>query len=165
MDTKKLIQAIKMLVESEVKRKFAEEKKFLKESIIKELKQQPIKQSTKLMEKDPLDVEHLFETKKPQTQKKLFNNSSPISSILNETYQSGEWRDINSGRSFTSDMAQSFGSMKGMGMMEESVVQDSEGRAIPMETLAKTDAGASVVDALTKDYSALMQAMNNKKKR
>ena len=165
MDTKKLIQAIKMLVESEVKRKFAEEKKFLKESIIKELKQQPIKQYTKLMEKDPLDVEHLFETKKPQTQKKLFNNSSPISSILNETYQSGEWRDINSGRSFTSDMAQSFGSMKGMGMMEESVVQDSEGRAIPMETLAKTDAGAAVVDALTKDYSALMQVMNNKKKR
>jgi len=165
MDTKKLIQAIKMLVESEVKRKFAEEKKFLKESIIKELKQQPIKQSTKLMEKDPLDVDHLFETKKPQTQKKLFNNNSPISSILNETYQSGEWRDINSGRSFTSDMAQSFGSMKGMGMMEESLVQDSEGRAIPMETLAKTDAGAAVVDALTKDYSALMQAMNNKKKR
>jgi len=165
MDTKKLIQAIKMLVESEVKRKFAEEKKFLKESIIKELKQQPIKQSTKPMEKDPLDVDHLFETKKPQTQKKLFSNSSPISSILNETYQSGEWRDINSGRSFTSDMAQSFGSMKGMGMMEESVVQDSEGRAIPMETLAKTDAGAAVVDALTKDYSALMQAMNNKKKR
>lgn len=165
MDTKKLIQAIKMLVESEVKRKFAEEKKFLKESIIKELKQQPIKQSTKLMEKDPLDVDHLFEVKKPQTQKKLFNNSSPISSILNETYQSGEWRDINSGRSFTSDMAQSFGSMKGMRMMEESVVQDSEGRAIPMETLAKTDAGAAVVDALTKDYSALMQAMNNKKKR
>ena len=40
MDTKKLIQAIKMLVESEVKRKFAEEKKFLRESIIKELKQQ-----------------------------------------------------------------------------------------------------------------------------
>ena len=154
-----------MLVESEVKRKFAEEKKFLKESIIKELKQQPIKQSTKLMEKDPLDVDHLFESKKPQTQKKLFNNNSPISSILNETYQSGEWRDINSGRSFTSDMAQSFGSMKGMGMMEESVVQDSEGRAIPMETLAKTDAGAAVVDALTKDYSALMQAMNNKKKR
>ena len=165
MDTKKLIQAIKMLVESEVKRKFAEEKKFLKESIIKELKQQPIKQSTKLMEKDPLDVDHLFETKKPQTQKKLFNNNSPISSILNETYQSGEWRDISGGRSFTSDMAHSFGSMTGMGMMEESVVQDSEGRVIPIETLAKTDAGAAVVDALTKDYSALMQVMNNKKKR
>lgn len=165
MDTKKLIQAIKMLVESEVKRKFAEEKKFLRESIIKELKQQPIKQSTKLMEKDPLDVDHLFETKKPQTQKKLFNNSSPISSILNETYQSGEWRDINGGSSFTSDMAQSFGSMKKMGTMEQSVVEDSDGRAIPIEALAQTEAGAAVVDALTKDYSALMQAMNNKKKR
>lgn len=165
MDTKKLIQAIKMLVESEVKRKFAEEKKFLRESIIKELKQQPVKQSTKLMEKDPLDVDHLFETKKPQTQKKLFNNSSPISSILNETYQSGEWRDINGGSSFTSDMAQSFGSMKKMGTTEQSVVEDSDGRAIPIEALAQTEAGAAVVDALTKDYSALMQAMNNKKKR
>jgi len=34
-----------------------------------------------------------------------------------------------------------------------------------MDTLAQTEAGAAVVDALTKDYSALMQAMNNKKKR
>lgn len=165
MDTKKLIQAIKMLVESEVKKRFAEEKKILKQSIIKELKQQPIRQTTPLVEKDPLDVDHLFETKKPQTQKKLFNNNSPISSILNETYQSGEWRDIGGGRSFTSDMAQSFGSMKKMGSMEESVVQDSEGRAVSMDTLAQTEAGAAVVDALTKDYSALMQAMNNKKKR
>jgi hypothetical protein len=49
--------------------------------------------------------------------------------------------------------------------MEESVVQDSEGRAVSMDTLAQTEAGAAVVDALTKDYSALMQVMNNKKKR
>ena len=47
MDTKKLIQAIKMLVESEVKRKFAEEKKFLKKSNIKEQKKQTKKQKKK----------------------------------------------------------------------------------------------------------------------
>jgi len=161
MDTKKLIQAIKMLVESEVKKRFAEEKKILKQSIIKELKQQPIKQTTPLVEKDPLDVDHLFETKKPQTQKKLFNNDSPISSILNETYQSGEWRDIG-GRSFTSDMAQSF---TGGSMMNQSNIQDSEGRAVSMDTLAQTEAGVAVLGALTRDYSALMQVMNNKKKR
>ena len=162
MDTKKLIQAIKILVESEVKKRFAEEKKILKQSIIKELKQQPIRQTTPLVEKDPLDVDHLFETKKPQTQKKLFNNDSPISSILNETYQSGEWRDIGGGRTFTSDMAQSF---TGGSMMNQSNIQDSEGRAVSMDTLAQTEAGVAVLGALTRDYSALMQVMNNKKKR
>lgn len=153
-----------MLVESEVKRKFAEEKKFLKESIIKELKQQPIKQSTKLTEKDPLDVDHLFEVKKPQTQKKLFNNSSPISSILNETYQSGEWRDINGGHSFTSDMAQGFGSMNNTMNTANSVVQDVDGNTISMDRLSQTPHGEAVVNALTKDYSQLMQAINNKKR-
>jgi len=71
MDTKKLIQAIKILVESEVKKRFAEEKKILKQSIIKELKQQPIRQTTPLVEKDPLDVDHLFETKKTTNTKKV----------------------------------------------------------------------------------------------
>ena len=43
------------------------------------------------------------------------------------------------------------------------VVTDHEGRRIDMQQLAQTEAGAAVVDALTKDYSALMKAIDNKK--
>ena len=59
-------------------------------------------------------------------------------------------------------MAQSFA---GGGMMNQSTIQDSEGRSISMDALAQTEAGASVVNALTRDYSQLMKVMNNKSKR
>lgn len=43
------------------------------------------------------------------------------------------------------------------------VVTDHDGRRIDMQQLAQTEAGAAVVDALTKDYSALMKAIDSKK--
>lgn len=43
------------------------------------------------------------------------------------------------------------------------VVTDHDGRRIDMKELAQTEAGAAVVDALTKDYSALMKAIDKKK--
>jgi len=43
------------------------------------------------------------------------------------------------------------------------VVTDHDGRRIDMQQLAQTEAGAAVVDALTKDYSALMKAIDKKK--
>jgi hypothetical protein len=44
-----------------------------------------------------------------------------------------------------------------------SVVTDINGQRIDMKQLAETEAGAAVVNALTKDYSALMKAMDKKK--
>jgi hypothetical protein len=161
MDTKKLLKAIKLIVENEVKKQLIVERKSMKESLLHELKQQSVKRVTNVVEKDPLDVEHIFEETK-KTQKPLFTKKSPLTEVLNETYQSGEWRNINSGGTFTSDMAQSFA---GGGMMNQSTIQDSEGRSISMDALAQTEAGASVVNAITRDYSQLMKVMNNKKKR
>lgn len=43
------------------------------------------------------------------------------------------------------------------------VITDHDGRRIDMHQLAQTEAGAAVVDALTKDYSALMKAIDSKK--
>lgn len=43
------------------------------------------------------------------------------------------------------------------------VITDHDGRRIDMQQLAQTEAGAAVVDALTKDYSALMKAIDKKK--
>ena len=164
MNTQKLIQAIKLIVESEVKKQITLERKQLKESILKELRRGTHITKTSFVEKDPLDVEHIFETKQKPTQKKLFGGNSALSSILNETYQSGEWRDINGGNSFTSDMARGFGSMNGVGNTTNNVVQDVEGNAVSLDRLSETPQGEAVVNALTKDYSQLMQAINNKKR-
>ena len=43
------------------------------------------------------------------------------------------------------------------------VMTDVNGSTVDMKQLAKTEAGAAVVDALTKDYSALMKRINDKK--
>ena len=47
----------------------------------------------KVVEKDPFDVEHVFETK--QEDKKTFTSNSTLNDMLNETAQGGEWRTIN----------------------------------------------------------------------
>jgi hypothetical protein len=43
------------------------------------------------------------------------------------------------------------------------VLQTAEGRAVPVEQLQQTEAGQAVVNALTRDYSGLMKAINAKK--
>ena len=165
MDTKKLIKAIKLIVENEVKKQLAVETKSIKESLLREFKQQSVKRVTTVVDKDPLDVEYIFKgNTNKKTQKPLFTKKSPLTEVLNETYQSGEWRNINSGGTFTSDMAQSFMG-GGNHMVDTSTVQDLDGKPVSMDTLAQTEAGASVVSALTRDYSQLMKVMNNKTKR
>jgi len=62
------------------------------------------------------------------------------------------------GRVFTSNMAQGFGSV------QSGVLESADGKSISVEQLQQTEAGAAVVDALTKDYSALMKAIDAKKK-
>ena len=58
MDTKKLIKAIQLIIKEEVKKEVAKREKVIRESILKEVKQsQP-----KVVERDPLDVDHIFET-------------------------------------------------------------------------------------------------------
>ena len=116
----------------------------------------------KVVEKDPLDVEHIFETKQ---ESKSFTKNSMLNDMLNETAQGGEWRSINSngvgGGVFNSSQAQSFGSM--MGGQQPQVLQTAEGGQVSTQQLQQTDAGKAVVDALTRDYSGLMKHMNDKK--
>ena len=45
------------------------------------------------------------------------------------------------------------------------ILQTAEGKAVPVEQLQQTEAGKAVVDALTRDYSGLMKAINAKKGR
>ena len=149
MDTKKLIKAIQLIIKEEVKKEVAKKEKALRKSIMNEMKQsQP-----KVVEKDPLDVDHIFETN--HSTKQSFTNNSMLNDMLNETAQGGEWRSINSngvgGGMFNSSQAQSFGSM--MGGQQPQVLQTDEGGQVSTQQLQQTEAGQAVVNALTRDYS------------
>ena len=155
MDTKKLIKAIQLIVQEEVKKEVAKREKVIRESILKEMKQsQP-----KVVEKDPLDVEHIFETSH-QT-KQSFTGNSMLNDMLNETAQGGEWRSINgTGGVFNASQAQAWG---GVNPQTPSVLQTAEGGQVSTQQLQQTEAGQAVVSALTRDYSGLMKAIDKKK--
>ena len=158
MDTKKLIKAIQLIIKEEVKIEVAKKEKSLRKSIMNEIKKsQPV-----IVEKDPLDIEHVFESSENNTKK--FSGKSTLSDMLNETAQSGEWRNINSNGVgngvFQSSQAQSFGG--GMGQQPH-ILQNADGRAVSTDQLQQTDAGKAVVSALTRDYSGLMKHINTKK--
>lgn len=163
MDTKKLIKAIQLIIKEEVRTEVAKEKKALRKSLMNEIK----KSQPQVVERDPLDVGHIFKENvkqpKPQ-QEKSYTSNSTLNDMLNETAESGEWRSINSNGvgsgMFQSSQAQSFGG--GMGQQPQ-VLQNADGRAVSTDQLQQTDAGKAVVDALTRDYSGLMKHMNKKK--
>lgn len=158
MDSKKLIKAIQLIIKEEVKKEVAKKEKALRKSLMSEIKQsQP-----QVVQKDPLDVEHIFETKQ---ESKSFTKNSMLNDMLNETANGGEWRSINSngvgGGMFNSSQAQSFGGR--MSTQQSQILQTAEGGQVSTQQLQQTDAGKAVVDALTRDYSGLMKHMNDKK--
>ena len=158
MDTKKLIKAIQLIIKEEVKKEVGNKEKSIRESILKEMKQsQPI-----VAEKDPLDVDHIFEATQTQHEKS-FTNNSMLNAMLNETAQGGEWKSINGpGGVFNASQAQGWG---GGINTQQSTFQTAEGGQVSAQQLQQTDAGKAVVDALTRDYSGLMKHINNKKGR
>ena len=154
MDTKKLIKAIQLIIKEEVKKEVAKKEKALRKSLMNEIKQsQP-----KVVEKDPLDVDHIFETNQ---QSKSFTGNSTLNDMLNETAQGGEWRSINgTGGVFNASQAQGWGG--GMNT-QQSTFQTAEGGQVSAQQLQQTEAGKAVVSAVTRDYSQLMKAIDKKK--
>jgi hypothetical protein len=155
MDTKKLIYALKLIIQEEVSKEITKREKHLRASIIKELKQsQP-----PVVKNDPLDVSHIFENK--QKPKKEMFKSTGFSDLLNETADSGEWRSINSTNgAFNSTQAHAWGHMTNQ---NPQVLQNVDGKAVSVEKLQQTEAGQAVVNALTRDYSSLMKTISAKK--
>jgi len=155
MDTKKLIKAIQLIIKEEVKKEVAKREKSLRESILKEMKQsQP-----KVVERDPLDVDHIFETS--HTNNQSFTGNSMLNDMLNETAQGGEWRSINGpGGVFNASQAQGWG---GGLNTQQSTFQTAEGGQVSAQQLQQTEAGKAVVNAVTRDYSQLMKAIDKKK--
>lgn len=113
---------------------------------------------------DPLDVSGVLEMEQSitQTPKIQFSKNSILSEVLNETAKSGEWRTMNS--TFEANNAQGFDrqSMASLiGYGDDSIIPDTDidGKSVNIEVLKRS----GVVNALTKDYSALMKAINTKK--
>ena len=152
-DLAQLLEVIvRKVVREELKPILSEVKKSQK-PIIKERTSKPKKV------KDPLDIdmktilqmEESRKVSKPSKPKK-FTNDSVLNQLLNETHQSGEWRNID-GKPFTSNQAQNF--------MGGGTTEDIDGR--PVDT--NKEEVASVLNVINKDYSQLMKAIDKKKGR
>ena len=144
MDTNKFVKAIKLLIKEEVKKQVAKQTMAIKESLLKEAitPKQAISRKTK---------------SKPNTA--MFKENK-FSDLLNETANDAQWRNMSGTPNgmFGADMAQAFG---GNGQVNTSMIPqtDSDGRTTDMQKVV--DSG--VADALTRDYSGLMKAINKKK--
>ncbi len=146
MDTNKFVKALKLLIKEEVRKEVNKQKLAIKESVIKEMstpKQTPKK------------------NKKPNVKFK----DNKFSDMLNETADT--W-DTMGGQTLTSQHAQgmnrqTMASMMGLSSQPtvQSMIptQDSDGRAVDVNAVMNSGVG----QALTKDYSQLMKAINKKK--
>jgi hypothetical protein len=116
------------------------------------------------------------ETYKPAPKKvapKKYSDNSLLNDILNDTAGfNGEGPNVMLEESLQMDYndrsewpTMRMGAMPTMRNNPVSMIPttDPEGRQINAAALANTEAGAAVVTALTKDYSALMKAIDKKK--
>ena len=159
MDSKTLVKVLKKVVREEVR------------SVIKEELTEILRgglQSTinEMAESKPIPT--LFETTTPAgpNKRKVEFKKNKFSDILNETDQLREQSPygtaMNENISMTSADAQSFGASRQaiknqmMGIETPTVIQDPEtGRNLKVD--------GAVAKAITRDYSALMRAMDKKK--
>jgi len=122
--------------------------------IVKELK--PILNEVNIKKHD-INLQEVLDTpKKPKqpVMKKQYTKNAALNDILNETASTPpeEWNSMN----FRSDMAEAFGMQSSNTPL---ATKGINGERIDMNK----EAVASTVNAMTKDYSALMKAIDKKK--
>ena len=122
--------------------------------IVKELK--PILNEVNIKKHD-INLQEVLDTpKKPKqpVMKKQYTKNAALNDILNETASTPpeEWNSMN----FRSDMAEAFGMQSSNTPL---TTKGINGESIDMNN----EAVATTVNAMTKDYSALMKAIDKKK--
>jgi hypothetical protein len=122
--------------------------------IVKELK--PILNEVNIKKHD-INLQEVLDTpKKPKqpVMKKQYTKNAALNDILNETASTPpeEWNSMN----FRSDMAEAFGMQSSNTPL---ATKGINGERIDMNN----EAVATTVNAMTKDYSALMKAIDKKK--
>jgi hypothetical protein len=118
------------------------------------------KTTSNRIQKDPLDINISDILKEERvsnpTDKKTFVKNSMLNEMLNETMNDGEWKNMDA--QFGSNQAQAW---SGRETTTVAPTQDIDGR--PVDT--SNPEVANVMDAITKDYSQLMKAIDKKKGR
>ena len=149
MDTKKFIEALRKVIREEVQTAVRTEvKKLLSEN--------------KVSHKKTIDHGLQLERMTNQRGKKSYSKDPMLNDLLNETATIpapvDEWSTMN----FRSEMAQAFSGMRQMtddNIPHVAPPTDLDGRPVNMGN----EQVASAVTAMTKDYSALMKAIDKKK--
>ena len=99
------------------------------------------------------------------SEKKSYSNNMTLNDILHDT--SSKMSTNGSQRSLLEQIDYNdfseWPDMKHRAMATPAVITDLEGRTVNMQRLSETEAGAAVVNALTKDYRSLMKAIDKKK--
>lgn len=122
--------------------------------IVKELR--PILNEVNIKKHD-INLQEVMDTPNTPKQpvaKKQYTKNAALNDILNETANTppSEWESMN----FSSRMAESFGMQRGPAPL---ATKGINGEPIDMNN----EAVATTVNAMTKDYSALMKAIDKKK--
>ena len=147
MDTNKFVKALKLLIKEEVRKEVEKQKTTIRESVIKEMSTPQTK----------------TQSKKPKVKFK----GNKFSDLLNETVDT--W-DTMGGQTLTSQHAQGMDRQTMVSMMglsnnptQQSMIPqtDSDGRAVDVNKVMNSGVG----QALTRDYSQLMKAIDTKKGR
>jgi hypothetical protein len=155
MNSKDFLQALRKVIREEVQVAVRTELTQFS-SVITETKKQPT-----------TTVSKYTESIKPiakQPVKKTLSKNSVLNDLLNETRGfSSEGPAVYMEEQIDYNDFSEWPTMNSRPTPTVSVLTDVNGSKINAAELAQTEAGAAVVNALTKDYSALMKAIDKKK--
>lgn len=142
-----LTKALKVIIKEEVARQVKRETQTIRESLLKEMKSKNV---SNVVEKDPLDIEHVFENKKHN-----FSTNNILNDMLNETANQDEWKTME----FNSRSVSGFNTQRMVGISGDlqrnsaAPQVDSDGRPVNQQLLQSS----GLDKVFTRDYSALMK--------
>ena len=147
MDTKKFTTVLRKIIREEVTK-----------AVRTELRQMLNEDTTshKSTIQHGMQLHDMVEQRPQKAVKKKYSENSMLNDILNDTTplkENSDWATMN----FKSEMAQSFGTSPSQPVVAPHV--DIQGK--PVDT--NNQKVATVVNAMTKDYSSLMKAIDKKK--
>jgi hypothetical protein len=156
MNSKDFIQALRKVIREEVQSAVRNEFKKLNEGMIYETRKPR-----------PVPASYTQTYKPKSTTKKQYSNNPLLNDLLNDTAfipSEGPAVMLEEQINYNDyDEWPTMGTRMPVQRQAPAVLTDVNGSRVNVQQLAQTEAGAAVVNALTKDYSALMKAIDKKK--